>query len=99
MWLEITKSLIIGLAFGAVVSSFNHWLVWSVTNKTEGYTPAQVQNRFMTRYLIRYLINALAMATYLWHKDTYILVGTAVGLTVLGKVLAVKYAYVKKGVK
>ena len=99
MWLEITKSLLIGLVFGAVVGLFNHWLVWSVTKDTEGYTPTQVQNRFMTRYLIRYFVNAVAMATYIWHKDTYILVGTAVGLTVFGKVLAIKYSSLKKGVK
>jgi len=97
--LEITKSIIIGLAFGGAVGLFNHWLVWSASKENEGETPRQVQNRVMGRYLIRYFINILTMATYLWHKDMYLLAGTAVGLTVLGKALAVNQTFGKKGVK
>jgi len=99
MWQDIVVSLIIGLVFGSLVGVFNHWLVWSALKKTEHLPPVKVRNKLMGRYLIRYGVNFLTMATYLWHRDTYILVGTAVGLTLMGKFLAVKYSLFKKEVK
>jgi len=99
MWQNIVISLLVGLIFGSAVGSLNHWLVWSALKKSDQLRPAQVRNKLMGRYLIRYGVDFLALATYLWHKDTYILVGTAVGLTLIGKILAVKYSFLKKGVK
>lgn len=99
MWQDIVISLLVGLVFGSAVGIFNHWLVWSALMKSEHLPPAKVRNKIMGRYLIRYAVNFLTLATYLWHKDTYILVGTAVGLTLVGKFLAVKYSVLKKEVK
>lgn len=99
MWQDILIGLLVGLLFGSAAGSLNHWLVWSALKKTEHLRPAQVRNKLMARYLIRYAVDFLALATYLWHKDTYILVGTAVGLTLIGKILAVKYSFQKKEVK
>lgn len=99
MWQNTVMSLLGGLVFGSIIGSLNHWLVWSALKNTDQQRPAQVKNKLMGRYLIRYVVDFLALATYLWHKDTYILVGTALGLTLIGKVLAVKYSFLKKGVK
>lgn len=99
MWQSILASLLIGLVFGSAVGAFNHWLVWSALQKTDELRPAQVKNKFMMRYLIRYAVDFLALGTYLLHRDTYVLVGTAVGLTLIGKILAVKYSFLKKEVK
>jgi len=96
-WVEITKFLILGIAFGTIVGLFNHWLVWSVMKNIEQYPPAKGRNKLMGRYLIRYLMNLFAMAAFLLHRNTYILIGTAVGLTVLGKILAINYAFFKRG--
>ncbi|MGI6066205.1 MAG: ATP synthase subunit I [Bacillota bacterium] len=97
MWMDIVKSLLIGLAFGALVGLFNHWLVWSVLKKSDQFTPAQAKNKLMMRYIFRYFINVAVLATYLLHRDTYVLIGTAVGLTILGKILAVNYSFLKRG--
>ena len=97
--LEIVISLFIGLFFGSTVGIFNHWLVWSAFKKSDRLPPAKARNKLMGRYLIRYAVNFLTLATYFWHRDTFILVGTAVGLTLMGKILAVKYSFFKKEVK
>lgn len=99
MWQNIIISSLVGLAFGSAVGSLNHWLVWSVLKKSDQFRPAQARNKLMARYLLRYALDFFALGTYLWHNDTYILVGTALGLTLIGKVLAVKYSLVKKEVK
>lgn len=98
VWLIIVKALLIGLAFGGMVGMFNHWLVWSVMKKAEHYTPARAKNKLMMRYLMRYFVNVLVLATYLLHRDTYMLIGTAVGLTIVAKILAINYTFLKKGV-
>ena len=95
--MDIVKSLLIGLAFGALVGLFNHWLVWSVLKKSDQFTPPQAKNKLMMRYIFRYFINVAVLATYLLHRDTYVLIGTAVGLTILGKILAVNYSFLKRG--
>lgn len=95
---HILKSLIMGFAMGVVVGAFNHWLVWSLLKKIEIYSPVQGKNKLMTRYLMRYLINGAIMATFFLHKDTYILIGTAVGLVVSGKFWAINFTFFKKGV-
>jgi len=99
MWQDIIISLIVGILFGSAVGIFNHWLVWSALKKAEHLPPAKARNKVMARYLIRYAVNFITLATYLWHKDTYVLVGTALGLTLMGKYLAVKYSFFKKEVK
>lgn len=97
-WLEITKSLFTGLFFGSLVAFFNHWLVWSLMKKGDQYSPAVFKNKLMIRYIMRYFVNVLALATYLLHKETFVLVGTAVALSIVGKILAINYNFLKKGV-
>lgn len=99
MWPDIVTGLLIGLIIGGLVGVFNHWLVWSALKKSEHLPPAKGRNKIMVRYLIRYVINVVVLATYLWHKNTFILVGMALGLTIMAKVLAVKYSFLKKEVK
>ncbi|MGI6685653.1 MAG: ATP synthase subunit I [Bacillota bacterium] len=99
MWQDIVISLLVGVIFGSAVGILNHWLVWSALKQSEQLSPAKARNKVMGRYLIRYAINFITLATYLWHKDTYILIGTALGLSLMGKFLAVKYSILKKEVK
>ncbi len=96
MWVKIVQSLLIGLAFGGVVAVFNHWLVWSWFKKTDKLPPAEAKKKLMVRYLIRYLINVLTLATYLLHRDTYLLIGTAAGLVLLGKILSINTFFNRK---
>lgn len=93
-WFEIVKSLFIGLAFGTVVALGNHWLIWSVIKNYEHYDPKKAKTKVMVRYLLRYAVDALAL--FLVYKHLYILVGTAFGLTLVGKVLAAKYTFLKR---
>lgn len=99
MWQEIIISLLVGLIFGSLVGSLNHWLVWSALKKAGDVPLAAAKNKVMGRYLIRFVLDFLAMATFFIHKDIYVLVGTAVGLTIIGKILAIKYSLLKKEVK
>ncbi|MCR6545430.1 ATP synthase subunit I [Dehalobacterium formicoaceticum] len=99
MWQEILISLLVGLVFGSLIGALNHWLVWSALKKAGDVPSPAAKNKLMGRYLIRFMLDFLAMATFFIHKDLYVLVGTAVGLTLIGKVLAVKYSFVKKEVK
>lgn len=94
-WFEIVKSLFEGLAFGAAVAAVNHWLIWSIVKNYDKYDPKKAKTKLFVRYFIRYILDVLAL--FLVYKHLYVLIGTALGLTLVGKVLAAKYL-LKKGV-
>jgi hypothetical protein len=97
MWQEILVPMLAGLIFGSLVGSFNHWLVWSALKKVEASnSPIAKNNKILGRYLIRLFVDFLAMATFLLHRDVYALLGTALGLTLIGKVLSIKYSLIKR---
>ncbi|MGI6678059.1 MAG: hypothetical protein ACOX2Q_02980 [Dehalobacterium sp.] len=94
----------------ADVGGFNIWVPGWVFQSLAGLVCPQEggskqfpciakNNKILGRYLIRLFVDFLAMATYLIHRDVYVLVGTALGLTLFGKVLSMKYSLVKKEVK
>lgn len=82
------QSLLIGLLWGTAVSIGNHlYLQWTI-KKNEHRSPDQGMLAVANCYITRYFINILAM--FLVYRNMWMLVGTAVGLTVMKNVTIVR---------
>ncbi|MDK2880822.1 MAG: hypothetical protein PWQ99_597 [Clostridia bacterium] len=82
------QSLLIGLLWGTAVSIGNHfYLQWTI-KKNQDRPPDQGMLAVTNCYLTRYFINILAM--FLVYRDMWMLLGTAVGLTVMKNVTIVR---------
>ncbi|GAW93830.1 ATP synthase subunit I [Calderihabitans maritimus] len=89
------QELFVGLAFGAVVSIFNHQLIVRLLPRLEGLPVDRAKAKLWGRYLVRYGINFLVL--FAVYKRVWLLTGTALGLTAMQKYLAVKYFFKRKG--
>lgn len=87
----MTISLVQGLILGTAVSIFNHWIVVRALKKIEGLSVPQLKKRVYSRYLIRYAVIAAVLFLVYRYFDVYMLIATALGMTVVKNYLAVKH--------
>lgn len=80
---------VLGLAFGLVVSAFEHFLLLRGLKKGEGKEPRKAKNILLSRFASSSLITIAAL--YLVHRNTAILIGTAIGLIFSKHILIIRY--------
>ena len=100
--LVIIISLLIGFAFGTIFSFFNHYLLLRAFRTMTLEDEAKDKQIITRAYFWRYIINIVALVAvfivraHLPFKWEYILIGTAIGLTIPGRILAMKTGFEKK---
>lgn len=84
-----------GLLFGTAVSAFNHFLTLRILRHWGEEGTHKTRGRVAAVYFMRYLINFAVL--FLVYKNVPVLVGTAIGLTMVKNILIVKYLIKRKG--
>jgi len=87
--------LLKGLLFGTAVSAFNHFLTLRILSHWGEESAHRTRGRVAAVYFMRYLINFAVL--FLVYKNVPVLVGTAIGLTMVKNILVVKYLIKRKG--
>jgi hypothetical protein len=84
-------SALIGLAFGLLVSAFNHFLLIQGMRQAQNLPEHKAKNLITLRYGIRYVLNIAAL--FLVHKNMPMLVATALGLTASKNILFLRHLF------
>ncbi|HHX95498.1 MAG TPA: hypothetical protein GX691_06755 [Clostridia bacterium] len=83
-----------GLAFGTSVSIFNYYLTVRLLSNWGG-SVHKGKSRVTVVFIIRYALNFLTL--FLVYKNVPMLVGAAIGLTMVKNVLFFKYLIKRRG--
>ncbi len=84
----LLKSLLSGLLWGTGISVLNYYYLHWVIKKNEGQPPQKEMLAVVNCYIARYFINIAAL--FVVYRNMWMLVGTAVGLTVMKNVTLVQ---------
>lgn len=90
-------SALLGLAFGLLVSAFNHFILAQGMKKAQNLPEHKAKNIIALRYGLRYVLNIIAL--FLVRKNAPMLVATALGLTINKNMLFLKHLFANSGRK
>lgn len=82
------KALLLGLLWGGAVGIGNYCYLQWILKKNEGSSPEQEVRVVAKTYLIRFFVNVFAL--FLVYRNMWMLVGTALGLTVFKNVIVIR---------
>jgi len=82
------NALLLGLLWGGAVGIGNYYYLQWVIKKNEGNSPEQEVLAIAKTYIIRFFVNVFAL--FLVYRNTWMLVGTALGLTVFKNIIVIR---------
>lgn len=94
-WKAILQYVLLGLTLGTLVSGLNHLQVWFLMKNYQKYSLSQIKSKLKNKYKVRFFTNILVLA--LVYKNTGLLIGTAIGLIIVPKLLVLNYTLLKRG--
>lgn len=99
--MEIAISLVIGILIGTVFAVFNHLILLRGMKRLDASNQKSANSLITKIYVIRYLINLAVLFIIFFLRSKlpfsweYILLGSAVGLTVPARIFSVKWGLEK----
>jgi len=84
-----------GLLFGTAVGVLNNFISIKAAFPKKSLNNEKTKRRLAGAYVLRYLINFSAL--FLVYKNIPVLMGTALGLTVVKNIILICYIYKRKG--
>lgn len=94
---EWLPAALAGLAFGLLVSGINYLILKQGMEKASNLPPKKGGNYIFSRYGIRIFLDLAALL--LVHRNTPMLIGTAIGLTVTKNIMFIKHFIWQSGKK
>lgn len=91
----MTIKFIEGLIFGTAVSAINYFLTLRILENWGRTSQNKTKSRVTAVFFVRYALNFLTL--FLVYKNVPMLVGAAIGLTMVKNILVVKNLIKRKG--